>query len=401
MSVSSASAPSGLGRDGHGCEAVPRGNPGLGQDVVEDRRGVRVGRLAAAVGRVVVEAHVRRLDLRDLLLGERAPLDERPAQAPERVERARGGELLGRAVELLPVGVRVRADPHALRVDERAARPRLHVRDGLAHRAERVEEVLAVAMDDLHVQKAREVVRREAVRSLVALRDGDPVAVVLDDEDDRELLARRAVDGLVEIPLRRGRLADGAEDDRGRAVRLHGATEAGRVLRVVRDARGDVLDVDRGLREVVRHVPAARRDVVSLRHAVQEDLVDAQAGGDACREVAVIGKEVVHIGAERDAERDLDPVVARAGRVIGPAEALLEVVRGLVVQDPREVHERVPLPQLVAARSRGGGGRHRTGRRHGRGEDSGFRHRFPTPRSRNFPVRATPPGEEVSSYRFG
>ena len=153
--------------------------------------------------------------------------------------------------------------------------PALDERHGLAHRAERVEEVLAVAVDDLDVQEAREVVRREGVRRLVALRDRDAVAVVLHDEDDGQLLARGAVDGLVEVALGRGRLAHGAEDDVVRAVGLEGAAEARGVLRVVRDAGRDVLDVDLGLREVVRHVPAAGGDVRRLRHAVQQDLLGA------------------------------------------------------------------------------------------------------------------------------
>ena len=103
-----------------------------------------------------------------------------------------------------------------------------------------------------------------------------------------------------------------------------------------------------GLREVVRHVPAARGDVGRLRHAVQEDLLGRQPGGEAGRQVAVVGKEVVTSGAEGQAERELDGVVAGAGRVVAPAEALLEVVRGLVVEHAPEVHERVPLLDLFA-----------------------------------------------------
>ena len=108
-----------------------------------------------AVGGLLVGLLVRVLDRGDLLLGERAAFDEHAAQARERILRLRGGELLGRAVELVPVGVGVRVDAHALGVDEGAARARLRERHGLAHRAQRVEEVLAVAVDDLDVQEAR------------------------------------------------------------------------------------------------------------------------------------------------------------------------------------------------------------------------------------------------------
>ena len=134
------------------------------------------------------------------------------------------------------------------------------------------------------------------VRGLVALRNGDAVAVVLHDEDDGQLLARGAVDGLVEVALGRRRLALRAEDDRVRPVRLHGAAEARGVLGVVRDAGRDVLDVDLGLREVVRHVPPAGGDVVPLRHPVQQDLLGRQAAGEARREVAVVREEIVDAG---------------------------------------------------------------------------------------------------------
>jgi hypothetical protein len=98
-------------------------------------------------------------------------------------------------------------DAHALGVHHRAARARSHERHGLSQGAERVEEILAVAVDDLDVQEPGEIVRGETIRGLVALRNGDAIAVVLHDEDDGQLLARRAVDGLVEVALGRGRLA--------------------------------------------------------------------------------------------------------------------------------------------------------------------------------------------------
>src|SRR5664279_544205 len=71
------------------------------------------------------------------------------------------------------------------------------------------------------------------------------------------------------------------------------AAEARGVLRVVRHTGRDVLDVDLRFREVVRHVPAARGDVVALGHPVQQDLLARDSGGEARREVAVIGEEVV------------------------------------------------------------------------------------------------------------
>src|SRR5664280_341802 len=122
------------------------------------------------------------------------------------------------------------------------------------------------------------------------------------------------------------------------------------MLGMVRDAGRDVLDVNFGLREVVRHVPPAGGDVVALGHPVQQDLLGRQSAGEARREVAVIREEIVVPGAERDAEGDLDAIMPRARRVIRPAEALLEEVRSLVVEQPPEMHQGIPPPELVPAR---------------------------------------------------
>jgi hypothetical protein len=115
--------------------------------------------------------------------------------------------------------------------------------------------------------------------------------------------------------------------------------------------------VDLGLREVVRHVTPAGGDVVLLRHPVQQDLLGRQSAGEARREVAVIREEIVVPGAERDAEGDLDAVVPRARRVVRPAEALFEVVRSLVVEQPPEMHQGIPPPELVPARGESCDGR--------------------------------------------
>ena len=250
------------------------------------------------------------------------------------------------------------ADPHALGVDEDRPRAALREVGGLTQGADRVEDVLAVAVNDLEVREAREVVGRVVVRRLLALRDRDAVAVVLDDEDDGELPERAAVDRLVEVALGGRGLSHRAVDEALHPVGPDRAAEARGVLRVVRDTGRDVPDVEVVAGEVVRHVPAAGRDVGRLGHAVEENLLGGHAGGEAGRQVAVVGEEVVERWPEGGAEGDLDAVVAGARGVVGPAEALLEVVGGLVVEDAPHVHEGVPLPQLLA-------------RRGDRGEDGG------------------------------
>ena len=198
-------------------------------------------------------------------------------------------------------------------------------------------------MDDPDVLVAGEVVRGVEVRGLVALRHRDAVPVVLHDEDDRELLVGGAVDRLGEVAFRERRLAHRGEHDRFLVVGLDRAGEARGVLGVVRDARRHVLDPDRGLGEVVGHVPAARGDVGGFRHAVQQDLLGGQPRGEAGRQVAVVGEEVVARRAKRQPEGELDRVMPRAGRVVAPAESLLEIVGSLVVEHAAEVHQRVPF----------------------------------------------------------
>ena len=97
---------------------------------------------------------------------------------------------------------------------------------------------------------------------------------------------------------------------------------------------------------MVRHVAAAAGDVVTLGEAVEEDLLDAETGGETGRQIPVVGEEVVVPRAEGETEGDLDPVVAGTGGVVRPAEPLLEVVRSLVVEHPGLMHEGVGAAQL-------------------------------------------------------
>ncbi len=333
-------------RHGGGGEAVALRPPRLRKQEVVDRRGVGIGGLAHPRGALLVGLHVRGFERRELRSVDQAVGEEPGAELRQGVARAGRRELIGGAVELVPVGVRMGVDPHAFGVDERAAGAGADVLDRGLQGPPGVEVVGPVAVEDPEVPEAGEVVGGEAVRRLLLLRYRDPEAVVLDDEDDREPLARGAVDGFVEVPLGGRRLAHRAENDRVGAVGPDGAPEPGRVLGVVGHHRGDVLDAEGGLGEMVRHVAAAAGDVVTLGEAVEEDLLDAETGGETGRQIPVVGEEVVVPRAEGETEGDLDPVVAGTGGVVRPAEPLLEVVRSLVVEHPGLMHEGVGATQL-------------------------------------------------------
>src|SRR5262249_18275007 len=142
-----------------------------------------------------------------------------------------------------------------------------------------------------------------------------------------------AVDGLVEIALGRGGLADRAKDERILAVVADGSREADRMRRVVGNARRCVLNADLGFREMIRHVASARGDVGRLGHAVPENLFTRQARGDASRQVAVVREEIVSARTKGHPESELNRVVSGARSVITPSESLLEIVGSLVIQN--------------------------------------------------------------------
>ena len=149
--------------------------------------GRRVGRRLRAVGGLLVGLPVLRLDRGELRLVDEAALEQRAAgsaeadrrPAPPRAPRASGRAPAGRSWSASGC-----ARSCAWTIAQPA--PAADELDRLAHRAEGVEDVQAVAVDDPRRSGIREKLSRGVlVGRLVALRHGDAVAVVLDDEDDR------------------------------------------------------------------------------------------------------------------------------------------------------------------------------------------------------------------------
>ena len=98
-------------------------DPGLRRDVLEDGRGIRLGRLFRAVGRLLVGLLVVRLDRLELRGRDEAVVDERPPEAGEGIRRSGGRELL-RACGRARAGRSWSASGSARRSRARSRRPR-------------------------------------------------------------------------------------------------------------------------------------------------------------------------------------------------------------------------------------------------------------------------------------
>ena len=94
------------------------------------------------------------------------------------------------------------------RVDERRALARADVGGRLAHRAEAGEEVGAVDRVDVQAGKRANQARDVAAGGLHFDRHGDRVAVVLDEEEHRQLLDAGGVERFPELAFARRAFAE-------------------------------------------------------------------------------------------------------------------------------------------------------------------------------------------------
>jgi hypothetical protein len=150
-------------------------------------------------------------------------------------------------------------------------------------------------------------------------RGRDAVGVVLDEDEEGELFLHREADRLVEIPLPRGRIADGGDDDAVLAVELQapGHAAGGQELRAERRRHAD--DVELPAREVRRHHAAARGGG-ALGEILEREVLRRHPASEAEAAVAIVGQHEVPLaqlhadGAERlmAASGDMEVALALA-----------------------------------------------------------------------------------------
>jgi hypothetical protein len=247
-------------------------------------------------------------------------------------------------------------------VHEGGTLPLARVLDRLAHRIVALEHVAAVDLLDEEARKARDELGDAPAGGVHLDRDGDRVAVVLDEVDDGQFQVAGGVQRLPELALAGGAVAGGAEhhlvllepvsqpEQLGPQRALRGA-DGLEELRARGGGGGD--DVELLLPPVGRHLPAAGARVDRGAHGLVEHLVRRHAEHEAERAVPVIEVEPVVGGPERHAGGGEHRFVTR------PRDLEEDLVLALeldlpVVEAAREQHVAVCAQQLLAAQSRGG-----------------------------------------------
>ena len=194
------------------------------------------------------------------------------------------------------------------------------------------EHVVAVDADAGEAEALGALVERDAGLPLGRL--GDRPLVVLAEEDDRRVVDRGEGEGLGDVALAGGAVAEVGDDRRVRAVLGDAHRVAGGVQRLRAD--DDRVEVE----VVAVRVPAAV--VHAAEHAEQVRRVDAPAPGDA---VLAVGREDVVVVAQGPAGADLGGLLAEQR---GPQAQLALALQGggLGVEAAGQHHVPVQAAQL-------------------------------------------------------
>ena len=267
--------------------------------------------------------------------------------------------LVGRLVQLLVVRQRVRVRADHLGVHERRALARARVVDGRGHRLVAGEEVGAVDALDEEAGERGDELRDVAAGRLHFDRDGNRVAVVLDQVDDRELERARGVERLPELPFAGGAFADRDVGDLvGLVERLASFDRGDPLVHAARFRRADGVqalrarrarlrhDVERRVAPVRRHLPAAGVRIVLAADRAEEHLERRHAEHQAQRAVAVVGMKPVVAGLQDHARRREDAFVSGAAD-LEEDQALVLELDFLVVQLPRQHHDAVRAEEIL------------------------------------------------------
>ncbi len=298
-------------------------------------------------------------NLFELTFGRDAFRRELESQPHDRIARGLGGPFLRRLVQPFVVRQRMRVRTDDLRVDERRALARARVVDRRRHGVVAGDEVGAVDALDQEAGKAGDDLRDVAAGRLHFDRHRDRVAVVFDQDHDRQLERARGAERFPELAFARRAFADGEVDDLV-AVKVllasfdrrdllehpsrFGGANRVQALRAGRARLRD--DVEALVAPVRRHLPAAGGRIVLRGDARQQHLERRHAERQAERPVAIVRIEPVVGGLEHHAGGGQDRFVSGAAD-LEEDEALVLELNFLVVQLPRQHHRAVRAQQLL------------------------------------------------------
>ena len=172
-------------------------------------------------------------------------------------------------------------------------------------------------------------------RRLLGERDRDGVAVVLADEDDGEAVDAGEVQGLVEVALGGGPVAEVAHRHLIAPALLGGQGQAHGMGDVGGDGGGAADDAQVLVAPVVGHLAPARAGVLGPGEHAQEHVVGRHAQGEDDAQVPVVGQHGVVTPADGPGRADLGAFVALGAHHEGGLPHAVEAP-DLLVQQARQ-----------------------------------------------------------------
>ena len=160
---------------------------------------------------------------------------------------------------------------------------------------------------------ARRAIGHVGARHLARHRDADRVAVVLDDEDERQLVDRREVQALVDVALVAAPLPHARHRDLAGLADLGRERDPDRVEQLRRHRRRDAHEVVLVRAVVAGHLATAGARVVGGRVLRRQDVARAHPEREARGDRAIERGDPVVTALERPGDADLGALVALTG----------------------------------------------------------------------------------------
>ncbi len=246
------------------------------------------------------------------LVGQHAKGAQLVGEERQRVLCLEPRDLLRIAIAALVVVRRVAGQAHDAGLDQRGALAGTCSLMGIPR-----GRIAAQDVSTLHGHAGESVSRgpsrdREA-GDLLVQRDADRVAVVLADEDHRQLVDAGEVHGLVDLALVGGALSEVGDGHHVVAAHPGAHRDAHRVQHLGADRRADAHDVVPRAAVVSRHLPPGGADVIALGQVGGDDVLRAHPEGHGRRDGSVEGRHPVLVAAHGPGHADLGALVALAG----------------------------------------------------------------------------------------